>query len=292
MKTAGVDIGGTQLRAGIFDEEYRLIASFKTANNQGCSAEENMQPIIDFLLENRDGLKGVGIGCPGPVNLRQGRIINPSNLVRWHGFELVRFMEQHVQMPVFFNNDGNIAGLAEAKLGAGKGYESVAFLGISTGFGGAFIYDGKIMGGAHDNCAEYWNMIVNEYPCGRLNANDGCLNEQCCGGGLERVATKLYGRNVKARELFELYGKGDALAREIIEIQSDTLAKGISNISCTLDPAVFVVGGSVAIHNWFFIEMAAQKAKKYINYAPEALIVKPAVFGDDAGLIGAALLVE
>ncbi|MBP3410680.1 MAG: ROK family protein [Clostridia bacterium] len=291
MKTAGVDIGGTQLRVGIFDEEYRLVSSFKTANDQSRSAGENMEPIIDFLLENRADLKGVGIGCPGPVSLRQGKIINPSNLVRWHDFEIVRFMEQHVQLPVFFNNDGNIAGLAEAVLGAGKGYESVAFLGISTGFGGAFIYNGKIMGGAHDNCAEYWNMIVNEYPCGRLNANDGCLNEQPCGGGLGRIATKRYGREMNARELFALYGRGDAIAREIIEFQAETLAKGIANISCTLDPAVFVVGGSVAIHNWFFIEMAVERAAKYINYAPEELIVKPAVFGDDAGLIGAALLV-
>ncbi|MBP3652969.1 MAG: ROK family protein, partial [Clostridia bacterium] len=164
MKTAGVDIGGTQLRVGIFDEEYRLVSSFKTANDQSRSAEENMEPIIDFLLENRADLKGVGIGCPGPVSLRQGKIINPSNLVRWHDFEIVRFVEQHTRLPVFFNNDGNIAGLAEAVLGAGKGYESVAFLGISTGFGGAFLYNGKILGVAQDKCAEYWNMIVNEYP--------------------------------------------------------------------------------------------------------------------------------
>ena len=292
MKTAGVDIGGTQLRAGIFDADYRLIASFKTANDQEKSAEENMRPIIDFLLDNRDGLRGVGVGCPGPVSLRQGKIIDPSNLVRWHGFEVVRFMEQQLQLPVFFNNDGNVAGLAEAVLGAGKGYESVAFLGISTGFGGAFIYNGRIMGGAHDNCAEYWNMIVNEYPCGRLNANDGSLNEQACGGGLGRIATRRYGRKMDARELFRLYGDGDALAVEIIEAQAETLAKGIANISCTLDPAVFVVGGSVAIHNWFFIEMAAERAARYINYPAEELIVKPAVFADDAGLIGAALLVE
>jgi len=291
MKKAGIDIGGTQLRAGIFDEQYRLIRSYKTANDQSRSAEENMESIIDFLLENRDGLEGIGIGSPGPVNLRQGRIINPPNLAHWHDFEIVRFVEKHLKLPVSFNSDGNIAGLAEAVLGAGKGYESVAFLGISTGFGGAFIYNGKIMVGAHDNCAEYWNMIVNEYPCGRLNANDGCLNEQACGGGLGRIATKRYGRAMDAKELFRLFDEGDPLAMEIIEAQAETLAKGIANISCTLDPAVFVVGGSVAIHNWFFIEMAAEKAVKYINYPAEELIVKPAVFGDDAGLIGAALLV-
>ena len=291
MKKAGIDIGGTQLRAGIFDEEYRLVSSYKTANDQSRGAEQNMEGIIDFLMENHDDLQGVGIGCPGPVNLRRGRIINPPNLARWHNFEIVRFMEERIRLPVSFNSDGNLAGLAEAALGAGKGYESVAFLGISTGFGGAFIYKGKIMTGAHDNCAEYWNMIVNEHPCGRLNANNGCLNEQACGGGLERIASKRYGRKMKAPELFDLYGRGDPLAVEIIEAQTETLAKGIANISCTLDPAVFVVGGSVAIHNWFFIEMAVKKAAGYINYPPEELIVKPAVFGDDAGLIGAALLV-
>lgn len=291
MKTAGIDIGATQLRIGIFDEDYRMVSSMKTINDQSRGPEENMQPIIAYLREHEHELRGVGVGCPGPLNLRKGIIINPSNLVKWHGFEMLRFMQSQTRLPVGVNNDGNVAGLAEAVLGAGKGYESVAFLGISTGFGGAFIYDGKIMNGAHDNCSEYWNMIVNEYKCERLIANDGCLNEQACGGGLKRIATRRYGREMDSRELFELYHCGDALAREIIETQSETLARGIANISCTQDPAVFVVGGSVAIHNWFFVEMAVERAKGYVNYPPEQLIVKPAVFGDDAGLIGAALLI-
>lgn len=290
MKTAGIDIGGTQLRAAVFDESFQMLDSIKIPNDPNCDPEENLRPIIDFLRPYRSEMKGVGVGCPGPISLREGKLLDPPNLRRWHGFEIVSCMVSNLCLPVVFNNDGNIAGLAEAVLGAGRGYESIAFLGISTGFGGAFIRDGKIINGAHGNCAEYWNMIVNDYPCARGNVNDGCLNEQACGGGMGRVASKRFGREMSSRELFSLWAQGDALAREIVEAQADTLARGIANISCTLDPAVFVVGGSVAIHNWSFIEMAVERAKAYINYPPEELIVKRAQFGDDAGLIGAALL--
>lgn len=290
MKTAGIDIGGTQLRAAIFDENFQMLDSIKIQNDSNCDPKENLRPIIGFLRAHRSEMKGVGVGCPGPISLCEGKLLNPPNLRRWHGFEIVSYMELNLRLPVVFNNDGNIAGLAEAVLGAGRGYESIAFMGISTGLGGAFIRDGKIMDGAHGNCAEYWNMIVNDYPCARGNANDGCLNEQACGGGMGRVASKRFGREMSGRELFSLWTQGDALAREIVEAQADILARGIANISCTLDPAAFVVGGSVAIHNWNFIEMAVERAKAYINYPPEELIVKRAQFGDDAGLIGAALL--
>lgn len=290
MKTAGIDIGGTQLRAAVFDESFQMLDSIKIPNDPNCDPEENLHPIIDFLRRYRSEMKGVGVGCPGPISLREGKLLDPPNLRRWHGFEVVSCMESNLCLPVVFNNDGNIAGLAEAVLGAGRGYESIAFLGISTGFGGAFIRDGRIINGAHGNCAEYWNMIVNDYPCARGNVNDGCLNEQACGGGMGRVASRRFGREMSSRELFSLWAQGDALAREIVEAQADTLARGIANISCTLDPAAFVVGGSVAIHNWSFIEMAVERAKAYINYPPEELIVKRAQFGDDAGLIGAALL--
>ena len=289
MKTAGIDIGGTQLRAAVFDENHNLVDSVKISNDRSRAAEENMAPLVDFLKGCGD-LRGIGIGTPGPIDRRGGRMLNPPNLVGWDNFEIVRFVQERTGVRAVLNNDGNVAGLAEAVLGAGRGCESVAYMGISTGVGGAFIYRGRIMNGAHDNCAEIWNMIVNEDGYHHKNANPGCLNEQVSGSGFARIASERFGRTVSGRELFELYSQGNPAATEIVEKAADNLAKGIANITCTLDPEAIVIGGSVAIHNWFFIERAAQLAKKYVNY-PGEVDVRAAKFGDDAGLIGAALLV-
>lgn len=290
MKTAGIDIGGTQLRAAILDEEHRMIASFRTANNRALSAAENMLPLMDFLGKYRGDLKGVGIGCPGPLSVRRGMMLNPPNLVGWDQFEIVQFVKAHLGLEVALTNDGTAACLAEAVLGSGKGAESVAFIGLSTGVGGGFVLNGRPFNGAHANAAEFWNMIVNEDAVCHKNANPGSLNEQASGSGLARTAQLVYGRPMDAAELFERSGRGEAQAIEIIGRATEALARGIANITCTLDPEVIVVGGSVARYNPDFVDAAAQKAKRYCIF-PEELRILPAMFGDDAGLIGASLLI-
>lgn len=291
MLIAGIDIGGTQLRAGIYDEDHRLVDSFKAVNDRSMKAPDNMAVLTDYLERYRGRLGGIGIGCPGPLDLCGGRLLNPPNLVGWDGFEIVRFVGEKTGLHPMLNNDANVAGLAEAHLGAGKGYESMAFMGISTGIGGAFIQKGRIFNGAHGNAAEFWNMIVNEDPRSHKNASPGSLNEQCSGSGLATAATALYGTPTDARTLFSRAKMGDSDARQVIEKAADALARGIANITCTFDPAAVVIGGSVAIHNPDYIGRAAELARKYIIYSDE-LVVKPAEFGDDAGMLGAALLAE
>lgn len=290
MKTVGIDIGGTQLRVAVFDEEQNMIDSFKTDNDRSLTAEQNMDKLIDFILERPYEYRGIGVGCPGPLNVRLGKILCPPNLVGWDGFELVSYVESRTGLKTVLNNDANVAGLAEAVLGAGAGYESVAFLGISTGIGGAYVYQGKLVNGANSNAAEFWNMIVNEDPYYHKNANPGSLNELGSGSGLKRIASERYGRPMMPAELFALYYRREALAVEIVEGVAENLAKGIANITCTIDPDVIIIGGSVAIHNIGFVGRIEARAKKYV-LSPETLHIELARFGDDAGLIGASLLV-
>ena len=288
MHTAGIDIGGTQLRAAVFDDANHMIAAHKVENDRALSGEKNLERLIGFL-RSHGALSGVGVGCPGPLDLKGGRVLNPPNLLGWDNFEIVAWLEDRLGVRAVLNNDANVAGLAEAVLGAGKGCESVAFVGVSTGVGGAFVHRGRIYCGANGNAAEFWNMIVNEDPYCHRSANPGSLNEQCSGSGLARIARERYGREMGARELFGLYRAGDATAKEIVARQADTLARGVANITCTLDPEVIVIGGSVAFHNPEYVELARRRALEYVNY-PAALDVRPAQLGDDAGLIGAALL--
>lgn len=290
MKTVGMDIGGTQVRAAVFDENGLLLDKYIIPNDKNIGAAGNMDKLIDFVMSKGYEYRGIGIGCPGPINIRLGKIINPPNLVGWDNFEIARYVEEKTNIKTVLNNDANVAGLAEAMLGAGKGYESVFFFTVSTGVGGAYIYQGKLVNGANSTAAEIYNLIVNEDSYSHRGVNPGSLNEQCSGSALGRIASEKYGREVDGAELFRLFYEHDKTAVEIIERAVDNFAKGIGNVACTVDPDIFIVGGSVCTHNPQFVEMIRERAKKYVIY-PQFLRIADAKFSDEAGLVGASLLV-
>lgn len=290
MYSAAFDIGGTQLRAAIFDENRKIIDVFKTSNDPELGGEKNVDKLIDFIMGSGYELCGVGIASPGPLDLKRGMILNPPNLKGWDNFEIVRYVEEKTGLPADVNNDGNLAGLAEARLGGGAGYESVIFIGMSTGMGGSFVYKGQLVNGAHCNTAEFYNVIVcdDEYHHG--SANPGSLNEVSGGAAMARIATEKFQTPMTARTLFEKYDQGDPLAAEILEGTSEALARGIANIYYMIDPDIYIIGGSIGMNNPWYVEKVLEKAKGYMT--DPTINVAWAQFGDDAGLYGAALLAE
>ena len=294
MHRIGIDIGGTQLRIALIDEDYKIVEVYKTVNDRTIDAAANCEPLVGFIrAKQAEGFEfaGIGIGSPGPLDLRAGKVLNPPNLVGWDGFPIAEFFAKATGLPTYLNNDANVAGLAEALLGGGRGAESVIFVGLSTGFGGAFVYRGELVNGAHGNTAEYWNSIVCDDPNGRGSANPGSLNENAGGTGIARVATQRYGETVGPKELFERYYAGDPTAQEVFDYCTEILARGLANIFWNFDPDVVVVGGSIDLYHPIYLQRALEKAARYLP-APDSLHIERARFGDDAGLIGAALLVR
>lgn len=294
MHRIGIDIGGTQIRIALLDENYYIVDLYKTANDRSRPAEDNCAPLVDWIRRQQDAgfeLAGIGIGSPGPLDLKAGRILNPPNLIGWDDFPIVSYFRDACDLPTFLNNDANVAGLSEALLGGGKGYESVVFLGLSTGFGGAYVYRGQLINGAHCNTAEFWNSIVCDDAVRVRSANPGSLNLNAGGTGLRRVATLRYGEEISPKELFDRYYAGDAIAAEVVEFCSEMLARGFANIYWNFDPDVIVVGGTIAFAHPTYLEKGLKKARAYVP-ADDSLHIEMAQFGDDAGLVGAALLVE
>jgi glucokinase len=293
MHTIGIDIGGTQLRCAEISEDYEIITLINIPNETGLSAEANMDKLIEFILYRKDHCKGIGIGCPGPLDFPAGKVLNPPNLYGWNNFEIVKYVEEQTGLATVLNNDANAAGLAEAVLGAGKDFQSVFYITISTGIGGAYIYRGELINGAHSSAGEAYNLIVCEDPYQSNDANSGSINEMCGGKALFRQTWDVYNRCVDTRELYdELYlKKREPQAVKIIERCIDNMAKAIGNIACIVDPDIFIIGGSIALRSPGFLEMLEEKAKGYmIN--PSYLRIEMARFGDNAGLLGAALLVS
>ena len=290
MKTAAVDIGGTQIRLGIFDENRNLIDVFKTVNDRTLGGEGNMDVLIRYLKDSGYAFKGLGIASPGPLDLKKRMILNPPNLYGWDNFRICDYLEEKTGIPCAINNDGNLAGYAEARIGAGKGYDSVVFIGMSTGMGGSFVYKGELLSGPHCNTAEFYNVIVSDDPYHHGSANPGSLNEIAGGAAMERIASERFGRQMFAKDLFAEYDKGNKDAADILERTSEMLARGIANIYYIIDPDIYVIGGSIAVNNPWYVEKVFAKAKGYMT--DPAINVAYSQFGDDAGLYGAMLLGE
>ena len=287
MYKVGIDIGGTNLRCAIFDDRYNIVDRYKTPNDPTLGAEKNLAPMVEFIKKYE--VESIGIGCPGPLDAHKGQVLNPPNLKGWDNFYIVKYFEEKTGIPTKMSNDANVAGLAEAVLGNGKDYDSVYYITMSTGFGGAYIFRKELINGVSTCAGEVYNMIVNEDQHTHGGCNKGSLNEQCGGYGLEIISEEIFGRHVSNKELFDLWHNGDSTATKLVERTADIAAKGIANIGCVIDPEIYVVGGSIANYNPDFLALVFHKARQYY-IKPEYLKYVPAKFEDDAGLIGAALL--
>ena len=289
MRYLGIDIGGTQLRAAVFDATMHMLMCRKIPNDPRLGAEENLRCLLNGLEESGEGFAGVGIGSPGPVDIPAGVILNPPNLTGWDNFAVAAHVSGKLGVPARLNNDANLAGWAEALLGAGQGLPSVFYITASTGIGGAFVLEGKVLNGAHSAGGEIYNLIVNEDSYCHRGVNPGAANEQCGGHALERIASAAYGRAITPHELFDMCEAGDARAETIIARCADNMGKLIGNIICVVDPHAFVLGGSLALHNPWYVEKVRAAARRYAIH-PDALDIRLAMLGDDAGLYGAGLL--
>lgn len=289
----GIDIGGTNIRAALLDEDRNILEKIKIKNEVDKGPEYNLNKIINHINENwvSKDIRGIGVGCPGPLNIKTGTILKAPNLRGWDNFNVKKYLEENTSLKAEVNNDANVAGLAEAIIGSAKGAESVFYITVSTGVGGAFIIDNKIINGANSFAGEICNLIINEDKYSHSGLVKGGLEGQCSGPNIARIASEKLEKIVDTPEVFELYKKNNKVAIEVVNELCENLSKGISNIISVVDPEVIVLGGSVVLYNKDLLEIIIEKVReKVIN--KEAVDIRIAEIGDDAGLRGAGLLIE
>ena len=283
-----LDIGGTNIRAALIDENIRIIKRTEIP----CDLKETPDTLIDRLLKKADikkeKISSVGIGCPGPLDIKNGIMLTPPSLPEWHGFQIKKRFEEKYGCNVTVQNDANAAGYAEAVLGAGKDFNSVYYVTVSTGIGGAFVYNKNLVSGAFGVAGELFNIVIPE----SREISDGNFRLKIAGGReLEKNSVNIFGENKTAKDIFLSAEKGDKLSKKVLESSAELLGMALANISCTVDPHVFVLGGSMAICQPEYFEKICFYARKYFlpGVTPEIVTAK---LGGDAGLIGAALLAK
>lgn len=291
MYTAGIDIGGTNTRIALIDEAYEIIQriQFPTdVNNPHATLQKIQETVQSFSV----AIAGVGLSCPGPLDLKQGIILDTPNLKGgWHGLAVSKELSARLKVPVFLENDANLACLAEAVLGQGKDYSYVQFLTISTGLGSGLVIDKKIYQGAHGFAHETANI-----PLWRNGPSHGSIYpggvEAICSGTAITTRAKKAGLDVEhAGDVYSLACSQNQTAIDIMEDAKEYLANTIAIIYAFVDPEIVILGGSVAIKIPGFVEDVEQrvKTKVYPNIQPLVKVVKTNL-SEDSGLLGAACL--
>ncbi len=296
----GIDLGGTNVRTILIDDEGVIHSEISGPSYANEGLDQSLAVIVS-QLESLDysccgsmaNTKGIGIGVPGLVDVKKKEITTANNLKGYEGFNLCGKLEEKFNLPCYIDNDANVAGLAEAVLGAGKGYESVYYITISTGIGGAYIYQGKVIGGNRNHAGEVGNMIVdsNAPKIGGMNA--GAIETIASGTALTKLAQSRISLEVEnAGDVFKLAGEGNRDAIAIVNNAIVCYSNMLANIAHTIDPHCFVLGGGVMKSaDYFFNTMEIQfNNKLYPGMVNQTPIFKTTL--ELPGAIGAAMLVK
>ncbi|ALS79646.1 ROK family transcriptional regulator [Planococcus kocurii] len=285
-KVLGVDIGGTKIRLGIINSSGQILYEEKIPTNIPLYPylEEN---IMRILAEHPD-VQAIGIGTHGFVDPKQGKVIySADTLPGWSNTPVKEWLEKATGKRVEVENDANVVALAEAKFGAAQGLNRVVVLTLGTGLGGGVLWDGKLLsGGPHGGAAELGHMILHPNgvtcACGRL----GCSEMYVSGTALER-RIKEAGLHMSPPELFQ-QATTNPSAQKVVDGFTTDLALVISSLQAVFDMEMVIIGGGVSEAAAMWMEELQQKLETGLLNPVE---VEVARFENDAGILGAALLV-
>jgi len=309
----GVDIGGTSVKIGLVDLKGRILQRkfFLTSSVKGRTAM--LDVLISHLLDlirqakkMRSIVKGVGIGAPGPVDVKRGFVYFFPNIAGWKNTPLKSLLEKRLKLPVLVDNDASVMALAEFRFGSGRGIKNMIALTLGTGIGGGIVIDGKLFHGPIFSAAEIGHMVLNEdgprCGCG----SRGCIETYVGNDYFIREAKKRLKAGHKSllrkwiltdgKELTPLLVRqaadaGDALSRALWKETGEHLGTALAGLVNVLNPERIILGGGISQRNRFLFGSTVRTLKKKaFPIAGRSVKVMPAALGVDAGLIGAAAL--
>lgn len=315
MLYVGVDLGGTNIAAGIVDKEGRILLKKSVPTLRQRKPEaiiQDMCKLIDSLIGERGltygDIESIGIGSPGLHDRQNGVTIYNSNL----GFRNVPvrdMVQKHIDKPVYIENDANCAAIAESVAGAARGEEHAVVITIGTGIGGGVIINRKLYAGFNGAGGELGHAVIaldgEPCSCGRR----GCWEVYSSATALIRQ-TKKAAQNDPDSKIWELVGgdidridaktafdaakSGDETGKNVVERYIELFAEGLANIVNIFQPGVIVIGGGVSKEGEYLLAPLREKVKEKaccFEGIGEPRIVA-AKMGNDAGIVGAAFISE
>lgn len=311
---AGIDIGGTNIKYGLVDARGKVL--FK--EQRPTMVEKGAEPLMHLVANIAERLlyhaaeddyevKWLGVGTPGAVDGRTGKVISLSpNINGWQGMEIGQILRERVNLPVYVDNDVNAMALAESRFGAGVGYKSVVCVAVGTGVGGGIVFDGILWRGANHTAGEIGHMSINVNGPACRCGSKGCLETYCSSSAMSTLAkTKWHNAippvveeilegpldSLTIKKLFAAAKKDDEAALSVISETGQLLGLGLAGVVNFLNPDIVVIGGGVADGGAGYVEtVAAEIRRRAFSSATEHLRIARASLGNDAGFIGAGIL--
>ena len=312
MYRIGIDVGGTGIKVGVIDEKLKILAEKSIHTCTTIPFPEQVGRIAECVLATaeaaglrRDQIVSVGVGIPGVSNLATGEVVKCTNM-GWYHVPFRDEFRKHLDVPVFIDNDANVAALAESVAGISAGTSSSVFITIGTGIGSGIIINGKIWNGFHGIGGEMGHVIfdLDGVPC--TCGNHGCLERYCSATALIRMAREAIADNtdtlmmqmvsnditkIEARTVIDAARKEDPLANEVYARYINYLAQAVGSIVNLIDPEIIVIGGGVSKAGDFLLDPLCRAFPDYVLYNDQPMPqIKLAVLGSEAGIIGAAML--
>ena len=305
-ETVGVDLGGTKVLVEVVGE-HRKVLYEDQERSAGQSQDELMETLereVREALEARPNVAAVGLGIPCTIDRERGVAITAVNLPI-ENLPIRDLMHERLGIPVFVDNDANVAALAEHRFGAAKGTSDAVMLTIGTGIGGGVIIDGELYRGSTGAASEPGHMVIDfdGPPCQGNCPNNGCLETFASGTALARegrVAAEGNPESALGRVLAEggvIDGKAvtdaandrDPVAVAVVEEAGRRLGAGLSGLANIFEPEVIVIGGGVAkVIGDLMVAPAREELRTRALPPMNETPVRMAELGPEAGMVGAA----
>ena len=281
---AGIDLGGTKILTVLANENQEIISKIKikTSSQKGVDFVLNsmfltLETVCKEAKIKTKQLSGIGIGVPGPVDKSTGVVYDCPNLPGWKNIKIKDIFESKFKGKTKVENDARVAGLAEVRNGAAKGYKHVFYVTVSTGIGGAIILNNDIYSGAQGAAGEF----------GQMRLLDGSLFESHFSGS---AIEKKFG--VSTILIPELIKKSDPGAKKALNYLINGLGTYLANITTLLNPEIIVIGGGVSNLGDLLIEPVQKLVREQaFSISSRKIKVVRTHFGTDSGVLGALELV-
>lgn len=306
----GIDIGGTKVKIGLLDIRGNIQSKWdihtNTNNNGAFIVDEIWESILSkSVIEDDQEILGIGIGAPGFVDAKTGTVHEAVN-IGWENFELGKRFEKKTNLPVFVENDANLAALGENWKGAGGLVDDLIVITLGTGVGSGIVSNGEVLQGVSGTAGEIGHIIVdpngNLCNCGRI----GCLDTIASANGIVRNAknvitkdptselAKFYHKNneITSKDIFVLASQANEDCIQIIDWVADALGTALANAATILNPSKILIGGGLSKAGDLFLNKIKKSFLEYsLDRIGEATQIGFAELENDAGITGAAFLV-
>jgi glucokinase len=296
----GIDLGGTNLKIALLNNACRIVHTHTRPTAQFSHKEALIGAIADsvgFVLNKFDlrltDIAGIGLGLPGPIDYDRGIVHFFPNIPGWKEVKLTSILERRLRVPVYIDNDANVMALAEFTLGAARGARNAVCLTLGTGVGGGLILDGKLFRGSTYAAGEIGHMPVNEKGpdcnCGGI----ACLESYIGNRRISAEVRRIFKKDIPLEDVSAMAYRGNKKAAALWDAVGTRLGVALVSVVNLLNPDCIVIGGGVANAGAILFDTVTETIlERAMLVQARAVKVVKAKLGNDAGMIGAGILVK